>query len=128
MTSRTFLRIGSEFRMEPKLDMGVNVVDLYETTTKEIREEFHKVKKFFLDRLNKNEKLKIVTWYAGYVYFEVHDTTIKEYPNYCRALVSFDFSNGKIASPDSENWYQFARKGWISRITELIGHDCTVYS
>ena len=90
--------------------------------------EFQNTLDFFTSKINRYEKLSICEWYKPFIYIEVHDSRWKHYPCYCRALVSFDISNGKVADMESENRYQFARKGWRSAISKLIGYDCTKYN
>lgn len=92
------------------------------------KKEISDTKKFFTDKLNKHEDLSIIEWYNPFIYFEIIDTRIKHYPCHCRALISFDTSNGKIASHESENRYQFTRYGWTARICDLIGYKPNIYS
>ena len=90
--------------------------------------EFQEVRELFESRLNRHEELHILEWTEPYIYFEVKDTRWMHYPCDWRALVSFDITNGKAASLESKNRYQFARRGWYSRITKLIGRPATRYS
>ena len=87
--------------------------------------EFHETLNFLESKMNKHEKMNIIEWYKPYLYFEIIDTRWKHYPCYCRALVSFDITNGKVASFLSKSRYQFARKGQFSRISSLIHYDVT---
>ncbi len=83
---------------------------------------------FFAKKMNKNEELEVLEWYAPYLYFEVRDTSWKHYPCNCRALVSLDTTNNQIASFQSENRYQFARDGWRKAVTKLLGYEATKYN
>jgi len=116
----------------PQVDMHTSGSDALSHVNGSVQYQFNKVLEYFVERLNSHENLIITEWYAPYIYFEVEDTTWQHYPCNYRALVSFDTSNdvddqNRIASPLSKNQYQFARKGWISRIRELIGYEPTHY-
>jgi hypothetical protein len=89
--------------------------------------EFHSALSCIADKTNRHEQVIVSFWYAPFVYIEVKDTRWKHYPCGMRFLVSFDLSNGLLASESSENQYAFARKGWASFAENLIGKPVEHY-
>lgn len=79
-------------------------------------------------RANRFERIIVSWWYFPFAYVEVRDTRWKHYPCYMRMLVSFDLTNGKFASLESENRYAFARSHWGRCADELVGRAVTRYS
>lgn len=92
------------------------------------KQEFYDALSRVLAQTNRHEDVYVHFWYAPFVYIEVKDRRWKHYPCGCRFLVSFDLTNGKLASTESENRYTFARKGWVAFATALVGYSVTRYS
>jgi hypothetical protein len=90
------------------------------------RDEFMAVLATFTAKANRHETVSVRWWSAPRVYVGVDDAR-HEYPFNGRALVSFDLTNGKWASHDSEHRYVFARRGWTTFIGCLIGYSPPVY-
>lgn len=91
-------------------------------------EEFREVLRRVLQNLRPSEVVTVYWWYAPLVYVEVKDLSWKHYPCWMRLLVSFDLTNGKAASEESENQYAFARKGWEKVACTLLGGKVTLYT
>jgi hypothetical protein len=72
-------------------------------------------------RCEHTEQVDIRWWYESYIYIEVTDRAFTHKPCGHRFLVSFDLTNGKIASLESANRYVFARKGWNLFADRLVG-------
>lgn len=92
------------------------------------KQEYQDVKAFFEDNLNRYEELHVEEWYSPFIYFSVKDTRWQHYPCGWRALVSFDITNGLVASFESRNRYAFARKGWCAKVTRLLGYEPRKYT
>ena len=105
-----------------------NAQKIINNSSAETKQAVHRLLAFFAQKMNKHEELEVLEWYAPFLYFEVRDTRWSHYPCNCRALVSFDTTNNRIASFTSENRYQFSRKGWGNAITGLLGYKAIRYS
>lgn len=90
--------------------------------------EFQAVLERIVKKTTRHERVDVHFWYYPFVYIDVVDTRWKHYPCGHRFLVSFDLTNGKLASEDSSNRYTFARKGWRKFADELVGYTVSRYS
>lgn len=90
------------------------------------RDAFLAVVAKFAAKASRHETVNVHWWSYPRIYIEVTDAR-HGYPYNGRALVSFDLTNGKFASWDSEHRYVFARRGWIGFLTELLGYAPPVY-
>jgi hypothetical protein len=90
--------------------------------------QFRELVRQFAAKATRHEKINVHWWYAPFIYIEVEDTRHRgEYPVWMRALVSFDLTNGLVASPDSSNRYAFARKGWGAFVDRIAGYPVPRY-
>jgi len=111
-----------------KISITENAQRIIDNSTNETKTAVSTLIAFFTQRMNKHEELEVLEWYAPYLFFDVHDTRWRHYPCNHRALVSFDVSNNQMASFQSENRNQFARKGWRKAITQLLGYEAKKYN
>jgi len=92
------------------------------------RKQFELALNAFCVQANSFEIVDIHWWYYPYVYVDIIHTKWKHYPCNHRALVSFDLTNGKWASFDSDNRYVFARRGWGRFMDDLCCYRVPRYS
>ena len=95
------------------------------------RAKFYEALEAFRQKANSKEKIHVCVWIPEnppLIYIEVHNTRWKHYPCYCRAMVSWDASNGKLASFESGNRAVFARRGWGCFMDNLVGYEVPRYS
>lgn len=93
----------------------------------EYHSEFERIMELFRQKANRFEEIHVGWWIYPFIYIEAKDTRWKHYPCGIRCCVSFDLTNGKIASRESQLHNAFARKGWGRFIDQLIGRSASRY-
>jgi hypothetical protein len=89
--------------------------------------QLRRVVEIIAGRCKRTEQVDIRWWYAPYVYIEVIDRAFTHNPCGRRFLVSFDLTNGKIASFESANQYVFARNRWNVFADRLVDRTVNRY-
>lgn len=92
------------------------------------RANFDRGLQAFEKKANRFETIDIHWWYYPYIYVDVRDERWQHYPCGHRALVSYDLTNGKWASFESDNRYTFARRGWGRFMDDLCGYKVRRYT